>query len=679
MKSSWRSFVPLLTMAGLPVGLALAARGLGVDALAAAFAVIAIGLTPGAGIVSLVSPSVRMDALYFVRVTVLSIAAVTMLLIIAMLAGLGIAFITIAAIILGLGGCGFGALTGRPVALPRPSMINGAGVVIAAAASFAAATRYRVNPLGDVSFHLGRIRLILGSDQLHRLGLTEIAGGSDHPGYAIPGWHTLTASASWIAGTDPTTTLHALAAAAVVIAAAVAWVAGGLIHRHARIVALVAAIILGFWVTLRWNDFGLPGTFTVQLLVPASLVLAISLFQTRSRIAFIALAGAGIAIVASHSTYAVAATLLALGAAIATATRGEPGGRLREAVRLGSWSIAALGLPFVFYGLWTLELALDARSTAVRRAAGEIGKRFENVVIVGPFTVYSPADLIQTSPLIVAAIALALIGWRCSSAGVAFIGAAAALAFTLFTPPVFSGLVSIVSVSQAQRMPLMLPAVGLCAVAVIGAASLTGRRRRLAFALLAGTSLAVASLAHVHVSRVLAVAVVIAVGAGAVALGARSVNGLTARATALAALCLFIPILVLIPPKSPASMVGSPLSPDFVMALRALPDATVVLATPTVAYRITGETRLTVFASMPTHVANTSANRPYQRSAVARELLSPATPAPERLALARANGIRVVALVLPASQQLATTLTETGWPVLNAGPTWQIVSVPTKG
>jgi hypothetical protein len=98
---------------------------------------------------------------------------------------------------------------------------------------------------------------------------------------------------------------------------------------------------------------------------------------------------------------------------------------------------------------------------------------------------------------------------------------------------------------------------------------------------------------------------------------------------ALAAALFVLPVVVhgfrhwsALAPRDPLA-----LSPRLVAGLRALPGRTVVIASPEAGYRIAAAAPVYVVASSPPHVANTRANRPYERARDVKRWLRTGDPA----------------------------------------------------
>ncbi len=661
--------VPLLVLA--------AGRALGTDAIAIVAAVALVALGPGAAIALAARRSQRVDALFAVRAIVAGVALATATLAGAQIAGLGLTGVTLLAV--GAGATAIAIAVRRRCAIEAPHVDRHAGVALAlvAVAGIAAWRLWRFSPLGDAGFHLGRVRLLLDGEPLRRLGLSELIGGTDHPGYAIPGWHAIVAQVADAAGVDPLAALPILAGLGAIAAATAVWALAGTAHPSLRSPAVAAGLVLGFWASARWTTLDLPGGIASQVLVPAGLALAIAGGRSRDRSLPLWLAGVAIALVGSKVTYVLPLAAMAAVAIVAEQAGGGLRGLVRRAGPPTVAAVAALAAPAGLYALWVSGLANETRAASAARRSFELERRFPDIVELGPLTLLDPRLVVGASTLAAVAVGVAAIGWRRGPLlGAGLLGGAVGVLATAYLPPLFSMISLLATPSQAQRAMLMLPAAALLALGAGGAAALRGRARAIALALMAVAGVAAALPAAAGVSPGPLAIGIVALAAAMAWLGAQAVQRPAPLAIAAATALLLVPTLALTDPASPLPARGQPLPADLAAALEALPAGTGVAAAPETAYRISSATTVPVFSSMPTHVANTAGNAPYRRNAVNRRLLRADTPEAERIALARESDVDAVVALLPGSRRLVERLDAEDWPVLGTGPGWRIYAVP---
>ncbi len=669
-----RSLRSVALIAIVPPLVLMIARLAGIHHIAVAAAIAMIAIAPGLALAGATAPEQRVyvDALALLRTIVGGVAIVTLALVAAMLVhGTIITVIGIAEVCT-LSALGVMLFRKTGFVVRRPDFATGAGAILVGTTAALAGWGWRFSPLDDDGFHLARIRLVGLREPLSWLGLTELIGGSDHPGYAIPGWHALVAGAAVLADTDPIRVLPVVAILAAAGAAVAVWAIAGTVHRDLRLPATTIAVLLNFWATSRWSGLDMPGAAAMQLLAPAGLVLIIAVHRRRARRELMFIALAAVAITGTHVTYIVPLGIAAIGIALAVWLAGSP---LRTtAITLGT-TLAALLLPLMLYAISTLDLVLDARGAGVRRAGSEVGTRFTNVLSIGPLYVFSPTAFVAAGGIAALGVACAVIGWRQAhlrSDGV--LGAGAGIMALAFVPPVFSGLALLVTISQAQRTLAMLPAAALIAVAIGGVASLRGRALLVGNGIVLIAVLLALAYAHGVIDARVVVVAGIALAAAAAFIGREARAPLQPRLMLLPAGLFVLAILLSGSAQTPRPARGAPLPDGLVAALRTLPPHTGVAARLTVAYRITSSAPVAVLASMPTHVANTHANRPYERERINRVIMSAATPNPQRRVLARAMGVREIVALGPASSPLMRAIAR--WPVYASGPGWRIITVP---
>jgi hypothetical protein len=307
--------------------------------------------------------------------------------------------------------------------------------------------------------------------------------------------------------------------------------------------------------------------------------------------------------------------------------------------------------PLAAYALWVLPLARDLAhrvgSGAVENADLDRYAGLGRIVRFHGLLMLDPRHLLLTGTLALVGLAVlpaaAFIG---RERGRAVLGAAAALLALALVPPLFTLLARVLTVSQGQRIGVLLaPALPLAA----GAAGLAGRfgdrRRALPAAALAGGALAALADRAPAWQTPLATAAAIGVAAAAVValrgVAARTVDD---RAAALALLALIAPTALVNAPTLARRVEHPPrqawsLSPTAVRALRALPRGTVVLADLPSSYLIPAYTDDLVYSAPLGNVANTRENDPARRIEVTRAILRPTLPEVERRRLVLGAGI----------------------------------------
>jgi hypothetical protein len=660
-----------------PLLLLVLARGAGLDLLGVGAAVLSCVVGPGALIALAASRASRADALFAVRAIVAGIALTTLALAVAQIAGLGIGGVTALSIGAGLAAMGVAVARGSTIVASRPDRHALVGVALIAAAGVAGWRLSRFSPLGDAGFHLGRVRLLLEGEPLRRLGLTELIGGTDHPGYAIPGWHAVVAQASSLADLDPQQALPAIAGLGALGAATVAYALGGTAHPVLRSPAVIAGLVLGVWATARWTTLDLPGGIASQVLVPAGLAVAIAGARTRDRSLPLWLAAVAVALVGAKVTYVLPLAAMAVAAIIAESAVEGGRGLVRRAAPTTAAALAALAAPAGLYALWVADIAGQTRAASSARRALELKRRFPDIVEIGPLALLDPLLLVGASTLVAVGVAVAVVGWRPGVLrGAGILGGAVGILAAAYVPPIFAAIAEIATPSQAQRVTLMLPAAALLALGAGGVASLRGRRRLIAIGLTLIAGMAAVLPETLGAPPSLLLVGLLAIAAAMAWLGTGAVHRPTPSVVALAVALLLLPTVALTERASPLPARGQPLPADLAAALEALPAGTGVAASPEVAYRISSATTVPVFSSMPTHVANTAGNAPYRRNAANRRLLRADTAEAERAALARDGGVGAIVALLPGSRRLVDQLDADGWPVLAEGPGWRVYAVP---
>ena len=161
--------------------------------------------------------------------------------------------------------------------------------------------------VGDGLFHEARVRKLLDFGDLHLRTVDEFKDGGLHPGYAFPLWHGFLALIAWFSGLDPEVVVRYAPAVLTPIACAVTWEAGVAVFgkRLAGVSFLVATLALFVFGPAHGGSFAvltLPATSTRQILVPAAIAI---FFTARTRAGWATLVAIFVAISLSHPTYSI--------------------------------------------------------------------------------------------------------------------------------------------------------------------------------------------------------------------------------------------------------------------------------------------------------------------------------------------------------------------------------------
>jgi hypothetical protein len=476
---------------------------------------------------------------------------------------------------------------------------------------------------GDGLFHLGRVRKLDDFGDLSLASVGEFADGGLHPGYAFPLWHVFLALVARVAFVDPADVVLHLPSVLAPIALLVAYEAGWALFRRRGAALSAVGASLGIAALApghagAYTALALPATASRQLLVPAALALALAAVRNPAR-SLIASAGvANFAVAVVHPTYAI---FLWIPFAGFLAVRWA---WTREDVRSGSLALAALVVPASAFFVWLLptvrkteSVGPDAaeRSRALEQYAGQL-----DVSSPSHFHL-SPEVFVRSGAVAVAAllgIGLAAFAPRRRWSALVVGGALAVFLITL-VPWLFVPFSDLVSVSQARRLAGFLP----FAFAFAGAAGVLAGLLRiwaLPVALVGGTILQIAYPGDFEYSLTPggpAWATWIGVAGALVALvvGFRGRASLERRGAIVAAAFL-LPVAVhgLAHWTTDPARTPSPLTPGLLAAVRAsVPEAGIVFSDLESSYRLTAFTHVYVCNAPPSHVADTTENRPYVR------------------------------------------------------------------
>jgi hypothetical protein len=460
---------------------------------------------------------------------------------------------------------------------------------------------------GDGLFHEARVRKLLVFGDLHLRSVDEFKDGGLHPGYAFPLWHGFLALVSWFSGLDPEVVVRHESSVLAPIACVVVWEAGVALFRSrwAGVSVLAGQLALtcfapghgGSWATLA-----LPATAAQRLIAPAALAL---FFQGQIP-ATAAIFGA---LALTHPTYAIFLLIPLL------------------AVVWWEWRLwLAAAIPTGLVLLWLKPIVDETISH--NPSAGErlrALKQYGTQLVVTNDHHYrlAPEVLGRSGPVAVLALALLpvlALAYRKRWAQFALGGSLIILAL-MEVPWLFVHLADATSLSQARRAAGFIP----FPFAFAGALALVTRRWLVVpAAFVAGLVLQLVwpgdfgyTLEHGGPAFVAWIALV----GGALALVAALIFRPPAPREfhafgAAAAVAFSIPVLVHGIWHWSPSVKSDPdaLSPQLVHNLRTkVPRGAVVIAPLQTSYRLAAAAPLYIVAAPPTHVADTTANRPYLR------------------------------------------------------------------
>jgi hypothetical protein len=229
------------------------------------------------------------------------------------------------------------------------------------------------------------------------------------------------------------------------------------------------------------------------------------------------------------------------------------------------------------------------------------------------------------------------------------LGGSLAVLLVVLVPPIFTPFADVVSLSQARRAAGFIPV----AFAFVGGIAVAARLLRLAalpIALVAGLALQSKwpgdfGYRLEQGGPPLAAWIAAFGGAAALALAVPAARRLDVERqgpVALAAACLFVvPVAIHgVREWGPRETRGSSLTPGLVQALRSeVPEGAVVFSDVETSYRIAAYAPVYVAAAPTGHVADTAANRPYERWRDSRRFLRTGN-----LAIPRRYGARWIVL-----------------------------------
>jgi hypothetical protein len=489
---------------------------------------------------------------------------------------------------------------------------------------------------GDDFFHLARVRKLDDFGGLSLRAVDEFKDGGLHPGYAFPLWHSFLALVARLAGVDPSQVLLHESSVLVPVAFLVSWEAGKEVFRSAWggvavLLAQVAMFGLAAGSGGSYTSLALPATASRQLLVPAVIALFFSHVAERSWAGLATLAVASGALALVHPTYAVFLLVPLGGYVVARAALA------RAEVVEGLAAVAAVLLPAAAVALWIRPLARETAS--VNPSATELSRALEHYK--GQLDVFSDGSYRLAPEVVGRAGAVAVLAlFAVPLAGLAarrrwgalVIGGFLALLAILLLPRLFAHFADAVSISQARRAAGFVP----FPFAVAGGAAVLARLLSIG-ALPVGLGAGIAfQLAYpgdfgyaLHEGGpALATWVALFGSAAALVLGLvlpRRYTGLDrpgAIATATAALAVLPVVLHGFTHWDERPVTQNGLTPGLVGALRErVPKKAVVFSDDQTSYAIAAFAPVYVANALPGHVADTKANRPYERRADAQAFL----------------------------------------------------------
>lgn len=520
-----------------------------------------------------------------------------------------------------------GSLRGRPGVPSAPGRwwAVGAGAVLGLALWPAA----REEVEGDGLFHLARARKLLELDGLSLERVSEFADGSLHPGYAFPLWHGFLAVVSQLSGEDPEVVVRHLPTVLAPLVVVVLYEAGWALFRRtwAAGAASAAQVVLAAFAPGQGGAYAvlsLPATSSRHLLVPAALALALETVRAPSWALAASTAAAGFGLTVVHPTYAI---FLWLPFAGFLAVRFL---WARADLRAGGLALAALVAPSTLFMLWLLPVIGDTRSVTPTR--DEVRRAFDQYVgqlDVRSETSYSLAAEVFTRNGAVAIASLLLVGLAGFAARrrwAAFVvGGSLAVLVVMLVPLLFTSLADLVSISQARRAAGFLPFAFAFAGGLGVLARLIGPLTPFV-ALGAGIVLQLLypgdfgyRLDDTAPALITWIAVAGAVAALVVGLAWRR-PPLEAAAPVAAALFLApVAIAGASDWRPPEPRPVASLSDGLVQALRDdVAAGAIVYSDPETSYRIAAFAPVYIAVAPPGHVADTEANRPWERYREAR-------------------------------------------------------------
>jgi hypothetical protein len=528
------------------------------------------------------------------------------------------------------------------VALARPPDSSGqagglslpVGVALAGI-SFGIALWFLMGHLtgGDDLFHLGRVRKLLDLGGLSLRSVDEFRDGGLHPGYAFPLWHAFLALVARLAGVDPTAAVQHEASVLVPVAFLVAWESGKEVFRSAWGGLAVLATSAGIFALAAgsggsYTALALPATAGRQLFVPAVIALFFAYVAKRTHAGLATIAAASGVLALVHPTYALFVLIPLAGFVVARALLA------RREVLEGVAGLLAVVVPSAAVALWLRPIARETAS--VNPSADEVQRALQHYK--GQLDVFSdgsyrlaPEVLGRSGALAVAAllsVPLAVLAAKRRWAAFVLGGFVLVLALMLL-PDLFTRFADAVSISQARRAAGFVP----FGFAVAGGAAVLARLTWIA-ALPIGLGVGIAlQLAYPgdfgykldEGGPAIVTWIALVGGAAALVVGIFMPQRL-ARLDRMDWLTAATAFLVVLPTAlhgfthwDERPTTWKRLTPGLIEALRTkVPERAVVFSDDDTSYKIAAFAPVYVANALPGHVADTKANRPYERQADAR-------------------------------------------------------------
>jgi Family of unknown function (DUF6541) len=482
---------------------------------------------------------------------------------------------------------------------------------------------------GDGLFHLGRVRKLDELGGLSLRSVDEFRDGGLHPGYAFPLWHGFLALVARLGGVDPAAAVLHEPTVVAPLAFAVLFESGVRVFRSAWLggAVLLASVALyglapgggGSFATLA-----VPATIGRQVLVPALVAVFFALLRSPSWPLALTAAALSLELAFVHPTYAL---FLAIPLVAFVVVRFA---LVRRDLRAGLAGIAAVVVPTGLVVAWLAPIVGETASHDPTHADKVSSLRhYATELVVASTSSYHlrPEAFARAGAVAVAALVLvplAGLAARRRWAALVLGGFLALLAIEL-SSWAFPRFADAVSLSQARRAAGFVP----FAVAFAGGAAVLSRTLRLLVlpvALAAGIVLQLEypgdfGLTLGTGNPSLPAWIALAGGVAALMLGLllasrREPFDRRDWLPLAAALLFVLPVAVhgfrawnpLVPRD------GYALTPGLVSAVRAhVPERGVVYADLETSYRLAAFAPVYVANAPPAHVADTKANRPYQR------------------------------------------------------------------
>lgn len=484
---------------------------------------------------------------------------------------------------------------------------------------------------GDGLFHLARVRKLVELNALSLHRVDEFPDGGLHPGYAFPLWHGFLALVAKVAGVDSARVVLHEATVLAPLGLLTTYEAGWALFRRvwAAAASTAAAVALAVFAAGHggaYTSLALPATVSRQILVPATLALALASLRTPTRGLIASAAAASFALVVVHPTYALFVLLPFAGFLVVRVAW------TREDLRSGGLTLTALAVPAALFAAWLYPILRDTRS--VSPGAGEKARgilQYRDQLVVSSLHRYhlAPELFGRTGAVAVAALLLVpLAGLAARRRWAAYVvGATLTVLVLTLASPLFVPFSNAVSLSQARRFAGFVP-LAFAFAGGLGVLAAVAGRLVVPGALAAGIVLQLAYSGDFGSGLRSGLPAwptwVAAVGAvGALVLGFRGREPREAPAGLAAALFL-LPVAVHgLAHWSPVRAdTAYALTPGLVRALRAdVPRGDTVYSDLETSYRIGAYAPVYVCNGPPGHVANTKLDRPYARRRELRRFL----------------------------------------------------------